>query len=138
MSDFVVTLSADPVVETARGRDADLFFGQGWSHYPRPFRHEAGGVRFCLRVDNTPNVTRVNWSVREADLASFCYDEGRSLWFSLAPDESRDLAVRLGLPLADWLREALAACRSDVTPGRVAEDGVVVDLPNFHAGRAGD
>jgi hypothetical protein len=138
MSDFIVSLSADPALVTAAGRDARLFFGQGWSHYPLPFRHEAGGVKFYLTAYNTPRVTQVNWSVRDADLDPFRYDEGRSLWFALTPDESRALAARLGLPLGEWLGAALEACRTDVTPGRVAEDGVVVDLPNFHAARAGD
>jgi hypothetical protein len=136
MSETIKNLRAsDPVVAAALARDEKAFFGQGWSHYPVPFEHPLNGVRYYLFVFNTPNHVQVNWNLRDVGSDRNDYRDDVSLLFALTPEESRGLASGLGLPVSEWLDAALAACRGDVTPGAVARDGNVVDLPNFHASR---
>lgn len=144
MSDFIRTLASNAVVIAARDRDEKQFFGQGWSHYPKAFQHALNGVNYYLSVYNTPNHTQVNWNLKDEAMPfnGAGYPEwplGETwLLFALTPEESRTLAAEIGLPFADWLEAALAACRSDVTAEAMARAGNVVDLPNFHASRAGD
>jgi hypothetical protein len=138
VSDFILNLARDPVVAAARHRDEKAFFGQGWSHYPRAFEHSAGGVNFYLSVFNTPNHVQVNWNLSDADLPPLTYTDGKRLLFALTPEETTTLAASLGLPVTGWLAGALEACRTDVTPEKVARAGNVVDLPNFHAARTED
>jgi hypothetical protein len=137
MGETIRALRQDAGVMAARARDEKEFFGQGWSHYPTPFRHTAGGVDYYLSVWNTPNCPQVNWSLRDAGCGlDDCGDE-TSLLLALTPEESRGLAARLGLPLDGWLAEALGACARDVTPGAVARSGNVVDRETFNVLRSG-
>ena len=138
MSEFLRDLSSRPLVVAARARDEKEFFGQCWSHYPETFQHATAGVDFCLSMWNTPNHRQINWGLRDQGTDHGDYADGVWLTFALTPEESRALAAEIGLPITDWLDAALAACRQDVTPDAVARAGNVVDLPTFHASRAGD